>query len=490
MQSFDVFDTLIARKCIHPEAVFSMVGEDLGIPEFARMRVESERQLHGGEHQIDDIYARLRARFDLPEETLAFAKERELLHELDQVIPIARQLRQVRDGDILVSDTYLPAAFIGELLERAGLRRIVSIVRSTDGKSTGRIWRTLTETCAPDRHFGDNPAADGEMARRHGIHATITGISRPTPDEEHLLRSGQEGIALLARILRLGISEDDPVAQALLELQAGLNLPILMLANMDLRRRIAHLDRKPDRILFSSRDCRHWHRLFRSQPVPESWAAEVDSCYFLTSRVARVSSSPSYLNYFRHLASDRSLVVDLCGTGLTLAKLYAAAGLAPRTHFLYLIRGGQVTERYRAAFAGDLAQNASALIDSTNGTGNVALELMNATSHGMTIDMTDIPGVPHRVFLPRLASPEFSTIQTAWLEKMAGLVETAAEWFADPYLEARLQDDAEFAKAGPVQALLPLLRQAETSTVLAESFLQTHLDLDAAIYRQLGCPPT
>lgn len=485
MQSFDVFDTLVARKCIHPDAVFSLVEAELGLPGFAAMRIDAERCLHGREHQIDDIYAQLRARFDLPAEALSFAKERELLHELDQVIPIARNLCQVRDGDVLVSDTYLPAAFLGQLLERAGLRRVVSIVRSASGKATGRIWRSLAESGGPTRHLGDNPNSDGDMARRYGFEATISGVSQPTPEEAHLLKAGYTGIALLARILRLGIADDDPVALALQEAQANLNIPILLLASMDLSRRIAQCARAPDRILFSSRDSRHWFRLFRNLPVPSAWARECDVRYFLTSRVARVSASPDYVAYFRDQANDKSLVVDLCGTGLSLTRLYAAAGIKPGTHFLYRIREGAITERYRTAFATNLVSDATALIDSSDGVGNIVLELMNATGHGMTTDAIEIPHAPQPTFLPRLAESEFSVLQTGWLDRMASVVEAAVEWFADPYLEEKLRQEASLSDLSARAAVLPLLGRAEATTVLAESFLQTHLESDFEICSRL-----
>lgn len=489
MRSFDVFDTLIARKCVEPEAIFALVENDLGMAGFARMRIEAERRLQGREYQIDDIYAQLRQARDLPADTLSFAQERELLHELDQVIPIARHLAQVGDGDVLVTDTYLPTPFIGQLLERAGLRRVVSIVRSADGKATGRIWQALQESVGVGRHLGDNPHSDGEMARRHGIRSTISGTSRPTPLEEHLSRSGYRGIALLARILRLGIADNDPVALALKEVQANINIPLLILASMDLRHRIANSPRPPDRLLFSSRDCLNWQRIFQAMPVPEDRAGGYDCRYFLTSRIARVSGTPAYVDYFRSLATERSLVIDLCGTGLTLAKLYATAGIAPATHLLYMIGEGSVRDSYGAGFAAGLASDASALVHATDGVGNLALELMNAASHGMALDAAEFAAMPQKVYMPRLAPVEYDERQLAWLEGMADLVETATEWFADPFLESMLREEALNAARNAAPTLLPLLRQAEDTPILAEAFLRTHLEADASVYAMLGCSP-
>lgn len=486
MRSFDVFDTLIARKCIFPEEIFAFVGQETGIAGFARLRIEAEGSLQGGEYRLDDIYEALRRRFDLPRETLAYAKERELLQELDNVIPIARHLGQVGDGDLLVTDTYLPTDFVGRLLERAGLDKIVTIVRSAEGKRSGRIWRALQSAGPISMHLGDNAHSDGEAARRHGFTTTLSTVSRPSPLEAHLYNSGCRGIALLARILRLGASDADPAALALKELQANVNVPLLLLASLDLGRRLANHAEPPDRILFSSRDSRHWRRVFQSTPMPREWELAYEVEYFLTSRLARVAGSPDYLRYFHRLAGARSVVIDLCGTGLSLARLYARAALAPRTHLLLMIDGGEVRDRYREGFAQGLAASATSMFRASQGAGNLALELMNATNHGMVLDMTELASEPEPVFHPRFAPAEYSERQIMLLDAMASVIDGAVEWLADPLLEAAIREEAVPGVGRATDILSPLLRQAENAGVLAEAFLATHLEADRGICDRLA----
>src|SRR5262245_12403098 len=75
--------------------------------------------------------------------------------EHDEAIPIAENLAQVRDGDLLVSDTYLPPDIVRSLLRRAGLERQVALVVSNDGKFTSRVWPRLLAAVAIRQHLGD-----------------------------------------------------------------------------------------------------------------------------------------------------------------------------------------------------------------------------------------------------------------------------------------------------------------------------------------------
>ena len=122
MRSFDIFDTLIARKCIWPQAIFSLVEQRIGSPGFATLRIRAEAELQGTEHTLDDIYRRMISNGGMDVEFAERARTMELATELENVIPIAAQLQRVRDGDLLISDTPLPAEFLVQLLERAGLR--------------------------------------------------------------------------------------------------------------------------------------------------------------------------------------------------------------------------------------------------------------------------------------------------------------------------------------------------------------------------------
>ena len=59
MRTFDIFDTLIARRCIDPALVFEIVERKVGRPGFARARRQAEKVVSERDYTLDDIYAEL-----------------------------------------------------------------------------------------------------------------------------------------------------------------------------------------------------------------------------------------------------------------------------------------------------------------------------------------------------------------------------------------------------------------------------------------------
>jgi hypothetical protein len=104
--SFDVFDTLIARRCITPEAVFVRVERTYPYPGFAALRRLAETSLAGQAYTIEDIYRRLATLAGIGTGQSQAMLAAEIAAEQAESIPIAENLAQVRDGDVLVSDMY------------------------------------------------------------------------------------------------------------------------------------------------------------------------------------------------------------------------------------------------------------------------------------------------------------------------------------------------------------------------------------------------
>jgi hypothetical protein len=58
--SFDLFDTLVARRCYDPISIFEAVESQSGIAGFARRRQNEESRLwQAGDCTLDDIYVQL-----------------------------------------------------------------------------------------------------------------------------------------------------------------------------------------------------------------------------------------------------------------------------------------------------------------------------------------------------------------------------------------------------------------------------------------------
>lgn len=106
--------------------------------------------------------------------------------EHEQVIPIVENLALVRDGDLLVSDTYLPRAIVQSLSERAGLERQVGLVVTNSGKHSGTIWPQLKRSAEIQGHFGDNLHSDSKTRTACGIPSVIYVGAGRTPVEQLL----------------------------------------------------------------------------------------------------------------------------------------------------------------------------------------------------------------------------------------------------------------------------------------------------------------
>ena len=184
--SFDVFDTLLLRQADRPETVFALVGAKLSYPGFAQLREEAERRARekkgrvrgSGEVTLGEIWAELgrMAAID-PAQGMALELEveRALCRGNPYFLPVIGQLRRRGVPLALLSDMYLPGAFLEELLEEQGFGRFsLCLVSGEAGASKGegglfRLWRGRRPPGDALAHVGDNPLSDGARAREQGI---------------------------------------------------------------------------------------------------------------------------------------------------------------------------------------------------------------------------------------------------------------------------------------------------------------------------------
>ncbi len=131
MNSFDVFDTLLARRFITSVPLFNQMEAELKIPDFQQRRVAADN----GSRTLAEIYQEL----DLPENVM----HREVELEFDNAVPIVQNLQRVQHGDLLISDMYMSASDILRMVRGVGLDKQVTIYQSNKGKSSGDVWRQL-----------------------------------------------------------------------------------------------------------------------------------------------------------------------------------------------------------------------------------------------------------------------------------------------------------------------------------------------------------
>jgi FMN phosphatase YigB (HAD superfamily) len=203
--SFDVFDTLIVRSCLHPEHAHELVGMEvrhaLSLPISAEawksQRVEAERdarKMSGSEDvTLAEIHQLLARRVGFPAEltarTMAIecATEERLIRPQAGALAVVSRARHFGRKVAFLSDMYLPVEFLRGILQRFGIYRDgdALLVSSDIGrtKQTGNLFRHLmTELSVPAGqilHIGDNRQSDVLIPRRMGIAAHLWRAPRP-----------------------------------------------------------------------------------------------------------------------------------------------------------------------------------------------------------------------------------------------------------------------------------------------------------------------
>lgn len=177
--SFDIFDTLLKRNVRHPKDVFNIVelryNETTAekISGFRKVRAEAEekaRQSATAEDiTLEQIYALLPYEKSVSEQL----KQLELQAEADALV-CNPQLKEVFDCAlaeqktvVIISDMYLPASFLQQILSREGYTGYKKLyVSNEEGllKSTGNLFRLAMKElgCKPREmlHIGDSKRGD------------------------------------------------------------------------------------------------------------------------------------------------------------------------------------------------------------------------------------------------------------------------------------------------------------------------------------------
>lgn len=387
--SFDIFDTLVARRCVEPKNIFLELERRMNLHQFAEQRIRAEAMIASGPYTLDDIYRTLQTTCGYAPDVAAYLKQAEIDLEVENAIGIRENLDTVENGDVLVTDMYLPRHAIQRILDRVGLNKHVGLVISSAGKHLGQVWTPLGDAVAIEQHVGDNQHSDVHSPLSSGVFAEHLSHSSLSSHENFLRSEGFEQLARVVREARLTqLSSEmgrERVGQRLLQINN--NIPLLVLTSVVLK--LLSKKVKLSNILFSSRDCYYFSNIFRFLGERAGW--DLPSEYFYTSRMSRTSDSASYLRYFQSIANENSLVVDLCGTGWSLGQLYRRAGFLPRTFLLHELKNKpDLMARYDEMRRSEEIPTIAFIADASLNNG--ILEMANYVDCGMTLDVRTVEG--------------------------------------------------------------------------------------------------
>ena len=181
--SFDIFDTLLLRSVLNPQDVWRMVEEREGAKGFFKDRQRADRVCYarcnrdGGEPTLDGVYAQIPQWAHLKDAELEL--EKRVLAANPEIVRLWNKAGEFGKRRVIVSDMYLPKAFIIEVLKEQGIVGWDAIYISSDRqlkKRTGELFKLVIDDSkvVPDRilHIGDNERADVEAPSRLGIVAS------------------------------------------------------------------------------------------------------------------------------------------------------------------------------------------------------------------------------------------------------------------------------------------------------------------------------
>lgn len=196
---FDIFDTLVTRKVLHPVDVFQLT-EDLASArfgwkgDFKNQRIRAEQtayqQSSTGQAVLWDIYEILAEALSLTPQQTEDMMNLELEAEGLVAVPrtdvrdLVTELYQSGKKLLLVSDMYLTAEQLRPLLTVCGYPNDLPIVVSCEegkSKADGSLWKKVVWDHPGERivHIGDNLRSDYQNAIAAGVKAFLI----PNPAE-------------------------------------------------------------------------------------------------------------------------------------------------------------------------------------------------------------------------------------------------------------------------------------------------------------------
>ena len=174
--SFDIFDTLLKRDVYKPADVFRLVQSEYQKRytkpvSFKTPRIEAEyitrKKSRYAEVTLDEIYDELDCEDKETLKLLETEIESKVLHCNYDIKPVYDFCIAQGKDVYIISDMYLPKAFLEEILKREGYEGYRDLILSADYRKTkrsGELYKVLLEAHGLNNkdliHIGDSRYAD------------------------------------------------------------------------------------------------------------------------------------------------------------------------------------------------------------------------------------------------------------------------------------------------------------------------------------------
>jgi hypothetical protein len=304
VNSFDIFDTLLARTVKNPTDIFDIIEQKFPYDNFKNLRTQAQNDSN---HTMDDIYYRFRLLSGETVEIINKLRDFELQTEMENTIPIMSNILKINHGDIFISDMYLTHDEIIKLLNYHNINPNITLYVSSGGKCSGHMYEKLIKEYKINNHTGDNYHSDITMASRYDIRGIYTQIHNFTWLESHLINIDFELCKFLRKFRLMNPYDETTLEYTIYDQQIKYNIPMLLFMCKKLADILINENRST--VLFLSRDGCLIYKLF-SFLYPQ-----FKSVYLYSSRIINNNYNDEYILYLKNIYNENECILfDLHGS--------------------------------------------------------------------------------------------------------------------------------------------------------------------------------
>ena len=328
ISSHDFFDTLGSRRLLSDVNNFKFIQQQECLPvSFVKDRLKTPPGTTLSE-KYDYLHTKKGYSLSLCDRLMK-AEQRV---ELDNIFPIVQNVKRVKAGDYIISDTEYDAQFMRELLDKCGVPKDVAIVVTPNGKEKGTVWNSVSDA-GITRHFGDNLKSD-TTCRKYGIKPFIHTFQKTTVLEKYIReRYPILTACIIEGRLRNPYDNDDP-HYWLWRGQCEYNFPILLLFARYLD--IWCTENSVKNVKCMLRDCCLFYRLFKAL-YGDKYNIDLIYC----SRHSLKNAQGETLEYFRKHSGEKNgdtVMIDGQGKGTSFLQFYKDHPDIPKPHNMNIFR--------------------------------------------------------------------------------------------------------------------------------------------------------